>query len=437
MRVLFTVWPAAAHLFPSVPLAWALQAAGHDVRVASRPALAGPTTAAGLAAVSLVDENDLPRSVGAATPAPEESRQAWSRITEAMAIDPVDPVAPHIWRLQRDYVAPALNDLQPADAPPDRPQPVLDALVRFCRSWQPDLVLWDPTMPASAVAARTVGAAHARLLWGLDHVGWSVDRYARRKDELGEALTDVDPVVAAVRAMAERYEMAFDDELLHGQWSLDPMPPGMRLPTGRRTVPMSWVPYTGSGVLPEWLHERTGRPRVALTLGASMRAFSKDSKPLIANLLEAVGELDIDVVATLNAAQLEGIDRVPDNVRTIDYMPLSHLLPTCSAVIHHGGYGTMCAAAAAAVPQIVAMDGDAVMEGPISAHYLTEQGAGLRLEHAECSVDDIRKMVIRVLEEPSFQRASEGLRRDLLASPSPADVVPVLERLVAEHRATV
>ncbi|MFE6621145.1 nucleotide disphospho-sugar-binding domain-containing protein [Streptomyces sp. NPDC057740] len=438
MRVLFTVWPAAAHLFPSVPLAWALQAAGHEVCVASRPALAGPTKAAGLAAAPLVDESDLPRSVGAANPASEESRQAWSRITEAMAIDPVDdPVATHIWRLHRDYVAPALLDLQPADARPDRPQPVLDALVRFCRSWQPDLVLWDPTMPASAVAARAVGAAHARLLWGLDHVGWSLQRYARRKEELGEALSDGDPVVTAVHAMAERYGLAFDEELLHGQWSVDPMPAAMRLPTERHTVPMSWIPYTGSGVLPEWLHERTGRPRVALTLGASMRAFSKDSTPLIANLLEALGEMDVDVVATLDASQLEGVVRVPDNVRTIDYLPLSQLLPTCSAVIHHGGYGTMCAAAAADVPQIVAMDGDAVMEGPISAAHLTERGVGLLLRHEECSVDDIRKMVTRVLEEPSFRQGSQALRRDLLASPSPAEVVPVLERLVAEYRVAV
>lgn len=435
MRVLFTVWPAAAHLFPSVPLAWALQAAGHEVRVASRPALAGPTTAAGLAFAPLVDERELPRSVGAGKPAAEESLRTWSRITEAMAIDPLDPVVPNIWRLYRDYVAPALHDLQPADAVPDQPQPVLDALVRFCRGWQPDLVLWDPTMPASAVAARTVGAAQARLMWGLDHVGWSVDRYARRKAELGERLADPDPVVAAVRAMAERYDIAYDDELLRGQWTVDPMPAGMRLPTTRLTVPMGWIPYTGSGTVPEWLHERSGRPRVALTLGASMRAFSKDSEPLIANLLAAVGELDVEVVATLDASQLEGVDRVPDNVRTIDYMPLSQLLPTCAAVIHHGGYGTMCAAAAAGVPQIVAMDGDAVMEGPISAHHVTETGAGLTLRHEHCSVDDIRKMVTRVLEEPSFRRSSDALRRDLLSSPSPADVVPVLERLVAEHRA--
>ncbi|MET9519979.1 hypothetical protein [Streptomyces sp. NPDC002994] len=35
MRVLFAVFPATAHLHPITPLAWALQNAGHQVRVVS------------------------------------------------------------------------------------------------------------------------------------------------------------------------------------------------------------------------------------------------------------------------------------------------------------------------------------------------------------------------------------------------------------------
>ncbi|MDT0441421.1 nucleotide disphospho-sugar-binding domain-containing protein [Streptomyces johnsoniae] len=435
MRVLFTVWPAAAHLYPSVPLAWALQAAGHEVCVASRPALADAVGGVGLSAAALVDEAELPRSVGASNPASEESRRTLERITEAMAVGRDDPVGFHVWRCHRDYAVPAVDDLQPIGADPAAPQPVLDALVAFCRDWRPDLVLWDPTTPVGAVAARVVGAAQARFLWGLDHIGWSMDRFARRKRELGGALKDEDPIVEAVRPMAERYGFELDDELLRGQWTVDPMPAGMRLPTDGRVVPMSWVPYTGSGVLPDWLHASSGRPRVALTLGASMRAFGKDSKPLIADLLEALGAMDVEVVATLNAAQLDGIAHLPGNVRAVDYIPLTQLLPTCSAVIHHGGYGTVCAAAAAGVPQIVAIDGDNVMEGPVSGHYLTGAGAGLLLRHEESSVADIRAMTSRLLADPSFRAGAAALRSDLLGAPGPAEVVPVLERLTAHHRA--
>ncbi|MGW1147806.1 hypothetical protein ACWD6I_22755 [Streptomyces sp. NPDC002454] len=53
MRVLFAVFPAVAHVHPIVPLAWALQNAGHDVRVAIHPDAVDLVTEAGLAAVPL------------------------------------------------------------------------------------------------------------------------------------------------------------------------------------------------------------------------------------------------------------------------------------------------------------------------------------------------------------------------------------------------
>jgi len=35
---------------------------------------------------------------------------------------------------------------------------------------------------------------------------------------------------------------------------------------------------------------------------------------------------------------------VPGNVRLVEFVPLNALLPTCSAVIHHGGPQTVAAA---------------------------------------------------------------------------------------------
>ncbi|MFD8939231.1 hypothetical protein ACFV0R_28945 [Streptomyces sp. NPDC059578] len=52
----------------------------------------------------------------------------------------------------------------------------------------------------------------------------------------------------------------------------------------------------------------------------------------------------------------------------------------------------------------------------------------------ECSVDDIRKMVTRLLEEHSFRRGAVSLRREMHAAPSPHDVVPILERMAVHRR---
>ena len=116
------------------------------------------------------------------------------------------------------------------------------------------------------------------------------------------------------------------------------------------------------------------------------------------SIMEAVAGLDIEVVATLNAIQLADLDKLPDNVRAIGYLPLNQLLPTCSALIHHGGIGTFASAANYRAPQLVT-DFDAL-----------------------------------VLGDPSFQAGAERIYEDLLAMPSPVDLVPVVERLTVQNR---
>jgi hypothetical protein len=40
-------------------------------------------------------------------------------------------------------------------------------------------------------------------------------------------------------------------------------------------------------------------------------------------------------------------------VRVVDFVPLNALLPTCSAVVHHGGSGTFAAVLEHGVPQLI------------------------------------------------------------------------------------
>ncbi|CAM5717085.1 hypothetical protein SVIOM342S_07858 [Streptomyces violaceorubidus] len=67
--------------------------------------------------------------------------------------------------------------------------------------------------------------------------------------------------------------------------------------------------------------------------------------------LEAIDGLDIEVVATLGAEERRLLTHVPDNVRLVDHVPL-HALPSCAAIVHHGGAGTWSTALAKGVPQI-------------------------------------------------------------------------------------
>ncbi|MDQ0988734.1 UDP:flavonoid glycosyltransferase YjiC (YdhE family) [Streptomyces sp. V2I9] len=45
----------------------------------------------------------------------------------------------------------------------------------------------------------------------------------------------------------------------------------------------------------------------------------------------------------------------------------------------------------------------------------------------------VRESLVRLLEDPAFREGAAALRKDVLAAPSPNEVVPVLEELTARH----
>jgi UDP:flavonoid glycosyltransferase YjiC (YdhE family) len=218
--------------------------------------------------------------------------------------------------------------------------------------------------------------------------------------------------------------------MVRGQWTIDQMPASIRLPLGERTVPMRHVPYNGAAVVPEWLHEPPVRPRVCLTVGITSRSGADHLTASLSNLFDAVGDLDVEIVTTLDAAQREQVSRLPDNVRAVDFVPLHALLPTCSAIAHHGGAGTWSTAAASGVPQLIF---PSVWDNSYRARRTAEIGAGLVVPRTELTPNALRKGLRQLLDEPGFSDGAERLRREILADPPPSDVVPLLEKLTLEH----
>ncbi|MGW3186098.1 activator-dependent family glycosyltransferase [Kitasatospora sp. NPDC001119] len=427
MRVLLAVMPSPTHLHPFVPLAWALQGAGHQVRVASGPEMIDTITAAGLTAVAVGSVADL----GAAVRGCAED-QTLDRIIDPLAEGAEDP---GLWKLIRLYLMSPFWMHFPAEVSTDGPRPMVDDLVQFARAWQPDLVLWDPMCFPAAIAARASGAAHARLLWGPDYFAWTRERFLERL-----RAPEMEPAEDLMARMTEptlqRFGIEFDEELLVGQWTVDPMPERMRLPVDLPYLPVRRVPYTGVAAVPEWLYEAPDRPRVCLTLGVSTREhFDKNGGLPMAELLRMVSDLDVELVATLNTDQLAAVGDLPKNVRVIDYVPLDLLLPTCSAVIHHGGGGTFAAAAAHQVPQLVCARASG--QSMDVARYVEDRGAGLvgpDIDGDQFPVSEVRERLVRLLQEPSFRHGAADLYQELLATPSPNDLVPLLEKLTAQHQ---
>ena len=66
MRVLLTTYAERTHFLMMVPLAWALRTAGHDVRVAVQPKLAGAVTGAAIVVAAVIAAVEIAVATGAA-----------------------------------------------------------------------------------------------------------------------------------------------------------------------------------------------------------------------------------------------------------------------------------------------------------------------------------------------------------------------------------
>ncbi|WP_229826428.1 nucleotide disphospho-sugar-binding domain-containing protein, partial [Nocardiopsis terrae] len=310
-----------------VPLAWALRTAGHEVRVASQPELVDVVTTAGLSAVPVGRDHDFWRLLDVFP-----ARQHKARAGQSVPFDAVDlPEEEVSWEYLRDgyrKVVPWWFRLVN--------EPMVDDLVDFCRAWRPDLVIWEPGTFAAPIAAEAVGAAHARITCGADLYGWVRRMFTDRLGQLPEQDRE-DPLADWLSRVAERHGVAFDETMTHGHFTIDQLPPSLRLETrGLRYLAMRHIPYNGRSVTPPWLWAPPERPRVCLTLGLTDSERFGGYSVSVGELVESLAELDAEIVATVAEKEQDALGTLPDNVRVESFVPLHALLPHCDAVVHHG-----------------------------------------------------------------------------------------------------
>jgi UDP:flavonoid glycosyltransferase YjiC (YdhE family) len=387
MRVLVSSWGWRSHFYPLVPLAWALRAAGHEVLVASQPGMTETIVGAGLPAVAVGADLDFAEVFG-------------GRIGRVAT------------RAERAGGAPA-ESVQPAVTPDGgvvrfAAATVAD-LVAFGREFGPDLVVFEPQNLAAAVTAAALGVPGVRQLWGPDET----------------TQLDLDPATV-LGPLAELAGVDVADVRPSGDLLLDPCPPGLQVRLAGPSAPVRYVPYNGPSVLPDWLRTPPSRPRVCLTGGTMMASLGIDSPLDLPAVIAELAGLDIELVLALHPAQHAGLTDLPDNVR-LPRTPLALqlVLPTCQALIHQGGAGSMMTALAAGVAQLVV---PLVSDQHFNAERLVAVGAGVRLPDG-AGPAQVRQLVGELVADSPVARRATELADQIAAMPPPSQVVPVLERL--------
>ncbi|MBB5958532.1 glycosyltransferase (activator-dependent family) [Saccharothrix tamanrassetensis] len=419
MRVLFVASAEKTIFLSMVPLAWALRTAGHEVRVAGKPAFADTITQAGLTAVPVGRDTDTARR----TETEEQVELArkglhppWDCVEDDEFIQWDRMVQGHVEVVDKCH---HLENF-----------PIIASLVDFARSWQPDLVVWDPLAYAGAIAAKAVGAAHARVLFGIDVWGATRDHFLRLKADQPPSRR-ADPLAEWLGAYSGKYGLEFSEDMTTGHFTIDQLPASLQLATSQEVVRTRFVPYGGPAVVPKWLWTAPERPRVALTLGTTATEYFDGYTLDIQDVIDSVAELDVELVATIAEAEQKKLKNVPDNVRLVSYVPLHALAPTCSAVINHAGFGTLSTFAMHGVPQLTL---PYHFDEPLFARKYAEQGAGLRIHAVRPTGRKIRHGVQRLLNEPRFGERAAALHAEIREMPTPNQFVAQLEELTAKYR---
>ena len=103
-------------------------------------------------------------------------------------------------------------------------------------------------------------------------------------------------------------------------------------------------------------------------------------------------------------------------------------MPLASAVVGHGGFGTMMSALVAGVPQVLvplfAFDQE------VNARRIEEVGAGLRLGGRHEAMPELAGALTRVLGDTAIRSRAAALADEIATLPAASEIVAPIERIV-------
>jgi UDP:flavonoid glycosyltransferase YjiC (YdhE family) len=363
---------------PMVPLVTALRRNGHEVLVATGPDL-----------VERVREEGIP-AVGIG-PAAQEAA--------ALAIrDPEFAAGDQPWRLGATMFARVMA--------PRR----LPALQNLIDDLSPDLVLQAPVDLAAPLAAASRGIPTLTYGTGL-----------MLEPRLMSTMADW------VRPLWKQAGLEPDANAgMYREGYLNPVPASLQPDLGAAAP----VALPIRPVVPGALTDRVPaeRPLLYVSLG-TVPVFNRPE--VFDVLLQAVVDLDADVVITVGRNNDPAAFAAPPNVRIERWLSLKALLPLCTAVICHAGAGTTLAALTHRLPLVLLPQG--ADQFPTAA-ACRNAGAAEVVTPDRLTAENVRQAIARILDDASYRLAAARLGDEIAAMPSAEEVVSRVFPLARSNR---
>ena len=380
MRFLFVVPPLTGHTNPTVSVARALAARGHEVAWVGHPGKVRPLLPPGARLFA------LPEQVAPEHAAAVEDKARTARGAAALKF---------LWE---DFLVPLARQMLPG----------IDAAVT---EYAPDVLCVDQQAVAGGLVARKRGLPWATLattsagvtdpLAGLPQVKrWLADLLAGLEREVGLTPTEAGE-------LSPHLVIAFTTSALVG--------PVENFPAHYRFVGPSISDRPESTEFP---FEQLRRPCVLVSIGT---VNAEAGGRFYATAIAALRDTQVVLVAPAHL-----VPSAPDNFIIRSYVPQLALLKYVDAVVCHGGHNTTCEALAHGLPLVIAPIKD---DQPIVADQVVAAGAGLRIKFGRVQPDELRTAVTRVRTERAFRQAAERVRASFQAAGGAETAARELEAL--------
>lgn len=390
MRLLFTTQPMSSHWHPLVPLAQALEWAGHEVAFASTPRFCPTMEAKGF--------RTFP--VGA-----DETEEVVQQIEEQVSNSTEQPPS---FAVLKYWFAGIRADRMLPD--------MLDVI----SDWHPDVLVREHTELAACVAAERVGIPHVAFQVGA-LVPWFMRAMSEPLNRLlaSVALTTSDPADTLFR-----YLMFYPRPL--SLWN-----PDLPVPSTLHTFRYTGFNQSGNEALPGWVAALDERPTVYATLGTVMN----ERTDLLSAILDGLRQEPINLILTVGRNRdPEDFGEQQPNVHIERYIPQSMLLPLCDLVVTHGGSGTVLDALSFGLPMVMT---PIAADQPVNAKICASLGVARVVAPAGRTeaelAQDIRNATQEVLRNPTYRENAQRLRKEMEELPGLDYPITLLETLAAKR----
>lgn len=352
MKVLMVCVPVMGHVNPLVPVAEAFTEAGDEVFITTGPGVEHVVEAVGATYI------EAGRHFG-----------AWfERLGARGRTSPGDGLAPA--RIMPYFLPRVFGEVGIDE--------MIDGVLAAAAEVSPDLIVFETFALAAPLAAEVLGVPSV-------HIPITLPLGRQVLDLIDDAVTPMWRRLGYENPGCAGLFRGLTADIWPSILDVEDEDDGVRL-----SLRPARAPHSGAA--------RSDPPTVYVTLG-TIYGGNHDT---FVEVLGGLADVDARVVVTVGPNQDPArLRAVAPNAAVERYIPHAALLPRCSAVIHHGGSGTMFDALAHGLPQVVLPQG---ADHYINARAVTNAGVSVSIQPDDLSSSVIRAAVRDVLTDRTYKQ---------------------------------